>query len=87
MNFIRQQHGGMGSSRLRVNGISGSVKVDAQRKRVYLADVSTPRLLVLDMTTGALIADMPLPRICTLAAFDAETDLAVSRSHPTDTCW
>jgi photosystem II stability/assembly factor-like uncharacterized protein len=59
---------------LRINGISGSVKVDAQRKRVYLADVSTPRLLVLDMTTGALIADVPLPRICTLAALDAEAD-------------
>ena len=60
---------------LRVNGISGSVKVDAQRKRVYLAEVSTPRLLVLDMMTGALIADVPLPRICTLAAFDADNDL------------
>jgi photosystem II stability/assembly factor-like uncharacterized protein len=59
---------------LRVNGISGSVKVDTQRKRVYLADVSTSRLLVLDATTGALIADVPLPRICTLAAFDADND-------------
>ena len=29
---------------------------------------------MLDATTGALIADVPLPRACTLAAFDAETD-------------
>ncbi len=59
---------------LRVNGISGSVKVDAQRGRIYIADVSTPRLLVLDAATAALIADVPLPRACTLAAFDAESD-------------
>jgi len=61
----------------RVNGIVGSVKVDAQRGRVYVSDARgpSPRLLALDAATGTLIADLPLPRPYTLAAFDAESDL------------
>ena len=60
----------------RINGIVGSIKVDAQRGRVYLADSwgPSPRLLALDAATGALITEVSLPRTYTLAAFDAEAD-------------
>jgi len=61
---------------LRINGITGSVKADMQRGRIYISESwgPSPRLLVLDSATGALIADVPLPRLYMLAAFDADAD-------------
>ena len=61
---------------LRINSIAGTVKADIQRGRIYVADAREPssRLLVLDALTGALVADVPLPRAYTLSAFDAEND-------------
>ena len=60
----------------RINGIAGSVKVDAQRGRIYVSDAwgPSPRLLVLDAAMGTCMADVPLPRPYTLAAFDVESD-------------
>ena len=61
---------------LRINGVLGSVKVDTQRGRIYIADAWGPdgRLLVLDAATASLIADVPLPRAYTLAALDIDAD-------------
>ena len=59
----------------RINGIAGAIQVDARRGRVYVSESrASSRLLVLDAATGALIADVPLPRAYVLVAFDDETD-------------
>jgi photosystem II stability/assembly factor-like uncharacterized protein len=61
---------------LRINSIAGTVRADTQRGRIYVADAREPssRLLVLDTLTGALVADVPLPRAYTLSDFNAEND-------------
>ncbi len=60
----------------RIHGIAGGIQVDARRGRVYLAEPRSTgaRLLTLELATGALIADVPLPRAYALTAFDEETD-------------
>lgn len=60
----------------RLNGIAGSLQVDPQRGRVYIADAQRPhpRLIALDAATGAWLSDVPLPRAYTLVALDAKAD-------------
>jgi len=60
----------------RLNGIAGSLQVDPQRGRVYIADAQrpNPRLIALDAATGTWLGDVPLPRAYTLVALDAKAD-------------
>ena len=63
-------------SALRINSVAGSIRMDVQRGRIYMADAREPssRLLALDALTGTLVADVPLPRAYALSAFDVESD-------------
>jgi len=75
LSVLANEAGGWKSA-LRINSIAGSVSADMQRGRIYMADAREPssRLLALDALTGALVADVPLPRAYALSAFDAESD-------------